>query len=64
MLVLSRKKNEVIVIDVGDRKIEITVVELRGDRARIGIEAPGDFNIYRKELRDREPQDEGQPAQV
>ena len=38
MLVLSRKKNESIVIN---NDIVITVVEIRGDKVRLGIEAPG-----------------------
>jgi carbon storage regulator len=47
MLVLSRKKNESIVID--DRVV-ITVVEIRGDKVRLGIEAPRDVAIHRQEI--------------
>src|SRR3954469_17284579 len=47
MLVLSRKINESILI--GDR-IKITVVGLRGNLVRIGIEAPGEVTIMREEL--------------
>jgi len=47
MLVLSRKKNESIVID--DR-IVITVIEIRGDKVRLGIEAPRDVAIHRHEV--------------
>jgi carbon storage regulator len=47
MLVLSRKLNESIVI--GDH-IRITVVGLRGNHIRLGIEAPGDVSIMREEL--------------
>jgi carbon storage regulator len=49
MLVLSRKKNESIVID--DR-IVLTVVEIRGDKVRLGIEAPRDVPVHRKEIYD------------
>jgi len=49
MLVLSRKKNESIVID--DR-IVITVVEIRGDKVRLGIEAPRDVPVHRSEVYD------------
>lgn len=47
MLVLSRKKDESIVIDGG---IKITIVEVRGDRVRIGIEAPRDIAVHRQEV--------------
>ncbi len=47
MLVLSRKVNESIVID-GD--IRITVVSIRGNQVRLGIEAPSAVGIFREEL--------------
>ena len=47
MLVLSRKLGEVIAI--GDR-IQITVVEVKGNHVRLGIEAPQDLRIYRQEI--------------
>ena len=47
MLVLSRKRNESIVID---EHIVITVVEVRGDKVRLGIEAPSDVAVHRKEV--------------
>ena len=47
MLVLTRKKNESIVInDV----IRITVVEIRGDKVRLGIEAPREIEVHRQEV--------------
>ena len=49
MLVLSRKKGESIVI--GD-DIVVTIVEVRGDKIRLGIEAPRDVPVHRKEIRD------------
>ena len=47
MLVLSRKKNESIV--VGD-DITIVVVEIRGDKVRLGIEAPKEVPVHRSEV--------------
>jgi len=47
MLVLSRKKNESIVID---ENIVITIVEIRGDKVRLGIEAPKEIPIHRSEV--------------
>jgi carbon storage regulator len=47
MLVLSRKKDESIVID---GKIRITIVEIRGNNVRLGIEAPKDVSVHRKEV--------------
>ena len=49
MLVLSRKKNESIVID---DKITITVVEIRGDQVRLGIVAPKEVPVHRQEVFD------------
>lgn len=49
MLILSRKKDEKLVI--GD-SIEITVVDIRGDVVKLGINAPADVKIYRAELLD------------
>lgn len=47
MLALSRKKNEALVID---NKIEITILEIKGDQVKIGITAPKEVPIYRKEV--------------
>ena len=47
MLVLSRKPGEAL--RVGEN-VEITVVEVKGDMVRLGIEAPRDVQIWRKEL--------------
>jgi carbon storage regulator len=47
MLVLTRKPNESIVID---GRITVTVVRVQGDKVRLGIEAPKEIQIWRKEL--------------
>ena len=52
MLVLSRKKNEVIVIGEGENKVEIMIVEIRGDKVRLGVEAPRDVPVHRQEVYD------------
>lgn len=49
MLVLSRKKNESIVIA---DSIVVTVVDVRGDKVRLGIEAPREIPIHRSEIHD------------
>ena len=49
MLVLSRKKNESIVIN---DDITIVVVEIRGDKVRLGVEAPKDVPVHRREVYD------------
>ncbi len=47
MLVLSRQKDESIVI--GD-DVEITIVDVRGDKVRLGINAPREISVHRKEI--------------
>lgn len=49
MLVLSRKKNESIVIN---DNIFIVVVEIRGDKVRLGIDAPKEVPVHRREVFD------------
>jgi carbon storage regulator len=47
MLVLSRKRNEAL--QIGD-DVTIVVVEIRGDKVRIGVEAPKETPVYRREV--------------
>ena len=47
MLVLSRQRDESIII--GD-DIEITIVDVRGDKVRLGINAPREISVHRKEI--------------
>ena len=49
MLVLTRRINESIVIN---DDVSVLVVEVRGDRVRLGIEAPKDVSVHRKEVYD------------
>lgn len=50
MLVLSRSQDEEIVI--GDEAVVITVVEVRGGKVRLGITAPKDVTVHRREVYD------------
>lgn len=64
MLVLSRKRDEKIVI--GD-SITLMVIEIRGDKVRLGIEAPKDVTVHRQEVyeaikRERESHEHGDDA--
>ena len=47
MLALSRKKNEALVIN---NNIEITILEIKGEQVKLGISAPKEVPIYRKEV--------------
>ena len=64
MLVLSRQKDESIVI--GDN-IEIIIVDVRGDKVRLGITAPKDISVHRREVydaiqREKKTEDTKEPA--
>jgi carbon storage regulator len=61
MLVLSRKKNESIMI--GDA-IEIKVIAVEGDMVRIGVEAPRDVEVFRKEIYDAIQEENRMATQV
>lgn len=47
MLALSRKKNEAIIIN---NNIEVTILEVKGEQVKIGISAPKEVSVYRKEV--------------
>ena len=49
MLILDRKENESIMIG---ENIELTIVSIKGDHAKIGIKAPLNIKVYRKEIYD------------
>lgn len=59
MLVLSRKKDESIVIN---NDITIVVVEIRGDKVRLGVEAPKEVPVHRREVYDAIAR--GEPLEV
>ena len=57
MLVLSRKKDESIII--GD-DVEVIIVDVRGDKVRLGITAPRSISVHRKEIYDAIQQEKNQ----
>jgi carbon storage regulator len=62
MLVLSRGRDESIMI--GD-KVVVTIVDIRGDKVRLGIQAPEEIPVHRQEVYDairREGRRDHQPA--
>ena len=61
MLVLSRQRDETIMI--GD-DIELTVVDIRGDKVRLGINAPAHVSVHRKEIYDAIKRENEQAARL
>lgn len=61
MLVLSRKKSESIIID---ERITVMVIEIRGDKVRLGIEAPREVGVYREEVWAAIQSDRNEPAKT
>lgn len=63
MLVLSRKKDEKIII--GD-SITLMVIEIRGDKVRLGIDAPKDVTVHRQEVYEaiKREQDQGSDVSI
>lgn len=61
MLILSRKNDQQIMI--GD-EVVITIIGIRGDKVRIGIDAPADVPVHRKEIHEaiRRDREEGEAA--
>ena len=59
MLVLSRHRDESIII--GD-DIVITVVDIRGDKVRLGIQAPSSVSVHRQEIYEAIQREKGEPA--
>ncbi len=61
MLVLSRQRDETIMI--GD-DVELTVVDIRGDKVRLGIKAPSHIPVHRKEIYDAIKRENEQAARL
>lgn len=50
MLVLSRFRNERIIIGRGKQRIVVLVIDIRGDKVRLGVEAPRSVPVHREEI--------------
>ncbi len=50
MLVLSRKKGQEITIQTGDEAVRIFIVEIRSGTVRLGVEAPPEIPVHRREV--------------
>ncbi len=61
MLVLSRQRDESIMI--GD-EVEITIVDVRGDKVRLGITAPKSIPVHRREIYDAIQREKGEQTDV
>ena len=61
MLVLSRQRDESIII--GDNVV-VTIVDVRGDRVRLGIEAPREVSVHRREVYEAIQRENQQAAQI
>ncbi len=65
MLVLTRRRNEAIVIrNRFGTEIRLVVVDVTGGKVRLGIEAPVDINIVREEVSLRQPAIESSPREM
>ncbi len=61
MLVLSRQRDESIII--GDN-IVVTIVDVRGDKVRLGIEAPREVSVHRREVYEAIQRENREAAQI
>jgi carbon storage regulator CsrA len=59
VLILGRKPGERIVLDIGEIQIVVTMLEWKGNHARLGFDAPKDVLILREELADPGPRGNG-----
>lgn len=59
MLVLSRKRDESIIIG---ENVVLTIVDIRGDKVRLGIQAPSTVPVHRKEVHDALKRESEQPT--
>jgi carbon storage regulator len=62
MLVLSRKKDEKIVIKLGEQTIEVRVLKIEGQKVRLGVDAPESVAVHREEVWKRREEFSDRPA--
>ena len=64
MLVLSRQKDESIVIGEGEDAVEVMIVDVRGDKVRLGIIAPRSTPVHRREVYDAIQREKAEQAKA
>lgn len=50
MLILSRHKDGQVIIGTGDDRVTVTIIDIRGDKVRLGIDAPKNVSVHRREV--------------
>jgi carbon storage regulator len=58
-LILSRRVGEKLIIDLGDRIIEIVTLGINGNQVKIGIQAPDDIPVHRLEIWEKIQKEKG-----
>lgn len=56
MLVITRRVGEILVLELGDERVEITVRQVHGNSTRIGIDANDSVRVIRKEILEEDPE--------
>ena len=64
MLILTRQKDQKIIVEIGGQRMTITLAEIRGDKVRLGFDAPESFKILRQELLDSVVQENRSSSQL
>lgn len=50
MLVLSRQRDEAVIIGEGENAVRVQIIDIRGDKVRLGFDAPKTIPIHREEV--------------
>jgi len=62
MLVLSRQRDECVIIGEGEDAVKVQVVDIRGDKVRLGFEAPKSVKIHREEVYNKIHEEHPEPV--